>query len=286
MAFSELHQKTISEYAVQTAHKNLAKIGLFSHTFTELDGRYGESVAVPVYNLSACADFDADTNNYGSGVNEIGGVTVSLDKHLVKSVAITDKQLAFTGINWAKDTAVALADNLTRGVNSYVFGLINSTNCPLSASFDATSKQAVANLYTTAEENDIPVDRAVVVLNPAQFAKVLGNSVDYSIVGNTDYITTGVIERLFGFKGFVCSSNLPDSAKGAIILDEAMGIASKWLAPMTEGAYPEAWAITGEDGFTLGARRFMDLNKGYDMFAMDALFGAKLLQADKVVRLV
>lgn len=285
MAFSDLQQKAISEYAVQAAHKNLAKLGLFSHTFTELDGRYGEAVAVPVYNLSACADFDADSNNYGSGVNEIGGVTVSLDKHLVKSVAITDKQIAFTGINWAKDTGIALADNLTRGINAYVFGLINATNCPLSASFDATSKSAVANLYATAEDNDIPVDRAVVVLNPTQFAKVLG-LVDYNTVGNTDYITTGVIERLFGFKGFVCSSNLPDSAKGAIILDEAMGIASKYLAPMTPGAYPEAWAVTGEDGFTLGARRFMDLNKGYDMFAMDALFGAKLLQSDKVVRLV
>lgn len=285
MAFSDLQQKAISEYAVQAAHKNLAKLNLFAHTFTELDGRYGESIAVPVYDLSASADFVAGTNDYGSGVNEVGGVVVSLDKHLVKSVSITDKELAYTGINWAKDTGVALADRLTRDVNSYVFSLINSTNCPLSTSFDATSKSVIANLYAIAQDNDIPVDKAVVALNTTQFAKVL-QTVDYSMVGSGDYIKTAMIEGLVGFKGFVCVNNLPESANGAIILDEAIGIASKYLAPMTEGAYPEAWSISDENGFTLGARRFMDLNKGADIFAMDALFGAKLLQPKKVVRLV
>lgn len=285
MAFNDLQQKAVSEYAIHAAHKNLAKLQLFSHTFTELDGRPGESIAVPVYDLSASADFVAGSNDYGTAVNEVGGLLVSLDKHLVKSVSITDKDLAYTGINWAKDTGSALAERLTRDVNAYVFGLINSTNCPLSSSFDATAKSVVANLYATAEDNDIPVDKAIVVLNPTQYAKVLG-MVEYNVIGNGDYITTGVINGLFGFKGFVCSSNLPDSAKGAIILDEAMGIASKYLAPMTEGAYPEAWAITADDGFTMGARRFMNLNTGADIFAMDALFGAKLLQPTKVVRLV
>lgn len=285
MAFNDLQQKAISEYAVFAAHKNLAKLQLFSHTFTELEGRPGESIAVPVYDLSAAAAFDIDSNNYGSGTNGVGGMLISLDQHLVKSVAITDKDLAFTGINWARDTASALAESLTRSINSYTFGLINETNCELTASFSATAKSAVADLYAVAEANDIPVDKAIVVLNPTQFAKVLA-LVDYSMVGNSDYITTGVINNLFGFKAFVCSSNLPTGNVGCIILDEAMGIASKYLAPMTPDAYPESWAMTGESGFTLGARRFMDLNKGSNIFAMDCLFGAKLLQPNKVVRLV
>lgn len=285
MAFNELQQKTISEYAVFAAHKNLAKLQLFSHTFTELEGRPGESIAVPVYDLSAAAAFNADTNNYGSGTNEVGGMLINLDQHLVKSVAITDKQLAFTGISWARDTASALAESLTRGINSYVFGLINATNVSLSASFDATAKNVVANLYAVAEENDLPVDKCIVVLNPAQYAKVL-SLVDYSLIGTGDYLTTGVINNLFGFKAFVCSSNLPTGNKGCIILDEAMGIASKYLAPMTPDAYPEAWGITDESGLTMGARRFMDLNKGTNNFSMDVLFGAKLLQPNKVIRLV
>ena len=285
MAFSDLQMKAASEYAVFAAHKNLAKIQLFSHTFTELEGRPGESIAVPVYDLSEGADFVAGTNDYGTGNQEVGGVSVNLDKHLVKSVSITDKELAYTGINWAKDTASALAERITRDVNAYVFGQINSTNVVQEEQFDASSKQLIAKLYAMADKYDIPVDKAIVVLDPENYAKVL-SIVDYSMVGTGDYIQTGVIQGLFGFKGFVCSSNLPAGNIGAIVLDEAMGVASKYLAPMTPGAYPEAWSATDESGFTIGFRRFMDLSTGKDNFACDALFGAKLLQPTRVVRLI
>lgn len=286
MAFNDLQQKVISEYAVYAAHRNLAPIKLFSHTFTDLDGRPGESVGVAVYDLSASAEFNPESNNYGTGVNEIGGMLINLDQHLVKSVAITDKQIAFTGIDWVRNTSSALAENLSRGVNKAVFNLVNSTNCPLSASFDASSKQTIANLYSIAEENDIPADKSVVVLSPSQFAKVLG-LVDYSMVGSGDYVKTGVIDGgLFGFKAFVCSSNLPENAKGAIMLSESIGVVSKYLAPATVDAYPEAFAIKDESGFTFGLRRFMNLDKGTDMFAMDVLFGCKCLQPNKIVRLV
>ena len=284
MAFSDLQLKAASESAVMAAHANIAKLALFAHTFTELDGRPGESIAVPVYDLSASGEFVAGTNDYGSGANEVGGMLVQLDKHIVKSISITDKQLAFTGINWVKDSAYALADRITRDVNSYAFGLFNNTNVTLSATLDVSSKTAVANLYKIAADNDIPVDRAIVVLGPTDFAKVLA-IVDYNMIGSGDYIKTGVIERLFGFKAFVCSTFLPSGVKGVICLDEAMGVASKYLAPMTPGAYPEAWAATDENGFSIGFRRFMNLNTGADNFACDALFGCKLLQKDKCVLL-
>lgn len=290
MAFSDLAMKAASEYAVMAAHKNLAKLSLFSHTFTELEGRPGESIAVPVYDLSASADFQAGTNDYGTGTNEVGGLLVTLDKHLVKSVSIADKQLAFTGINWVKDTAGALAERITRDINTYTFGLINSTNCTLSAEISSyigatPAKTSVAGLVSLAETNDIPADRCVLALAPAYFAKVLG-LVDYNMIGSGDYIKTGVIENLFGFKGVVMTSALPNGTNGAIILDEAMGLASKYLAPVTPDAYPQAWAATDDNGFTVGFRRFMDLATGSNKFAVDALFGAKLLQPTKVVRLV
>lgn len=289
MAFNDLQQKAASEYAVFAAHKNLAKLSLFSHTFTELEGRPGESIAVPVYDLSAGGEFVAGTNDYGTGVNEVGGLLVELDKHYVKSVSITDKELAYTGINWVRDTSAALAERITRDINAYTFGLINATNVTASAAIStylgATPSLAdFSGLYALAENSDIPVDRCVVVLNPTYYSKVLP-LVTYNMVGKEDYIETGVIRGLIGFKGVVCSSNLPEGTVGAILLDEAMGLASKYLAPMTPGAYPEAWSATSDEGFTIGFRRFMDLNTGSDKFAVDALFGAKLLQPTKCVRL-
>lgn len=284
MAFSDLALKAASESAIMAAHKNIAKLSLFAKNFSELTGQPGNSIAVPVYNLSAAAAFDAVNNNYCTGSNEIGGELITLNQHLVKSVSITDVEQAETGIRWASDTAAALADTLTRGVNAYVFGLINSTNVTLSADTPAT-KAAVAGLYAIAEQNDIPVDNAVVALAPTQFATILGQ-LDANVYGGSEAIRLGLIPGLYGFKGFVCTSNLPTGTNGAIIAADAIGVASRYLYPGTEGAYPEAWAATDEDGFTIGYRRFMDLCSGSNKFAADCLFGAKILQADKIVRLV
>ena len=284
MAFSDLALKAASESAIMAAHKNIAKLSLFAKNFSELNGQPGKSIAVPVYNLSAAAAFDAVNNNYCTGSNEIGGELITLDQHLVKSVSITDIEEAETGIRWASDTAAALADTLTRGVNAYVFGLINATNVTLSADTPAT-KAAVAGLYAIAEQNDIPVDRAVVALAPTQFATVLGQ-LDANVYGGSEAIRLGLIPGLYGFKGFVCTSNLPEGTNGAIICDSAVGVASRYLYPGTEGAYPEAWSATDEDGFTIGYRRFMDLCTGTNKFAADVLFGAKILQPSKIVRLV
>lgn len=283
MAFSDLALKAASESAVIAAHKNLAKISLFAKNFSELQGVPGKSIAVPVYDLSAAAAFTAD-NNYGTGGNEIGGELITLDQHLVKSVSITDVEEAETGIRWASDTSYALADMLTRGVNDYVFGLINATNVELSAA-TPTSKATVAGLYAIAEDNDIPVDQCVVALKPTQFAGVL-SCLDYTVYGSDEAIRNGVIPGLYGFKGFVCAPNLPEGVNGAVICDTAVGVASRYLFPGTEGAYPQAWAATDDSGFTIGYRRFMDLAMGSNKFAADCLFGAKLLQPSKIVRLV
>lgn len=285
MAFSDLALKAASESAIIAAHKNLAKLSLFAKNFSELQGVPGKSVAVPVYNLSAAAAFVAGSNDYATGVNEIGGELITLDQHLVKSVAITDVEEAETGIRWAADTSYALADMLTRGVNDYVFGLINATNCPLSADTNLSSKTVIAQLGTTASDNDIPVDGAIVALKPQYFYGVCGQ-LDSCIYGSPDAIRFGVIPELFGFKGFVCAPNLPEGVNGAIICETAVGIASRYLAPGTEGAYPEVWTATDESGFTIGYRRFMDLGTGSNKFAADVLFGAKVLQPSKIVRLV
>ena len=287
--FTDLQQRAASEYAVFAAHKNLAKLSLFSHTFSELEGRPGEAVAVPVYDLSASSDFIAGTNDYGSGTNEIDGLLVHLDKRLVKSVSIEEKELAFTGINWVRDTAAALAERITRDINEYVFKQINSTNVTTTADISAylgdnATIGTFAQLGAVAETNDIPADKCVIALAPAYFYKAVGLA-PYQTVGTEDYIQTGVINNLFGFKGVVCTSNLPAGTVGAVILDEAIGVASKYLAPMTPEAYPEAWSATSEEGFTIGFRRFMDLAQGVNKFAVDALFGAKLLQPSKIIRL-
>lgn len=295
--FSDLAVKAMSEYAVFTAHKNLAKISLFSHTFTELNGRPGETIAVPVYDLTSGTDFDPTTNNYGTNSNETGGLLVTLNKHYVKSVGITDADLAFTGINWARDTAGALAERATRDINEYVFKTALAGDSDTSADINTNALSAAsylpavdanfsaynfAKLYAVTEGKDIPVDKSILILSPDHFAQIL-SLVDYKMVGTGTYIETGILPGMFGFKGIIASNFLPTGWEGAIVLDEALGIASKYLAPMTAGAYPQAWSATDDNGFTVGFRRFMDLASGRNNFAIEALYGAKVLQPKKII---
>ena len=229
--FDDLKMKVAAEASIQAMHAEMAKLKDFVHDYTELEGRKGEAIAVPVIDLSASAEFNADTNNYCNGQNEVDGALVNLDKHFVKSVMITDRQLAATDFNWLRDIATAETNVIARSINQYVFGLINETNCPLSATLDVTSKTAVANLYKIATDNDIPVGDAVVVLGPADYAKVL-SYLDSNVYGGSEAIREGRIPGLYGFRAFVCSTFLNEGVKGAIVSRDAIGLASRYLEPM------------------------------------------------------
>ena len=282
--FDDLKMKVAAEASIQAMHAEMAKLQDFVHDYTELEGRKGEAIAVPVIDLSASAEFNADTNNYCNGQNEVDGALVNLDKHFVKSVMITDRQLAATDFNWLRDIATAETNVIARSINKYVFGLINETNCPLSATLDVSSKTAVANLYKIATDNDIPVGDAVVVLGPVDYAKVL-SYLDSNVYGGSEAIREGRIPGLYGFRSFVSSTFLPEGVKGAIVSRDAIGLASRYLEPM-EGAYPDAWRASDGDIATIGFRHFANLCTGRRYLACEALFGAKVLQKNKIIRLV
>ena len=131
--FNDLQMKVTSEFALQALHARLEPVVDFAHNFRDLEDRKGASIVIPVFDLSAAADFNASTNNYFSGVNEIDAATVTLDKHIVKSLAITDRNLAETEVQFNRDGGMAIGDVIGRGIYNYVLGLLNDTNVTLSA---------------------------------------------------------------------------------------------------------------------------------------------------------
>lgn len=141
-AFSDLKMKVMSESALGAIYPELVKLQDFAHTYSELEERPGTAIVIPVYDLSAASDFNEQSNNYSGGTNEIKAANVLLNKHLVKSVSITDRDIAETGVQFVKDAAAGIASVLGRGLNAYVFGMMNETNLPLSAEFDVGTKAA------------------------------------------------------------------------------------------------------------------------------------------------
>lgn len=283
--FSDLQMKVASEATIQAMEAELCKLTDFAHSFQELEGRKGDAIAVPVVKLEDASSFDEDSNNYADGTNEVDGLIVNLDKHIVKSVSITDKELAATDFNWLRDIVYAETQVIGKKLNKDAIALVGDASVTLSAELDTSAKTAVASLYATAADNDINPYEAVLVLEPASFAKVLGLIGDVSVYGGTEAVRNGRIPGLFGFKAVLCSTFLPSGVKGAIIGANAIGLVSRYLEPMG-GAYPAAWKASTEQGFTIGFRGFADLATGRRYLAAEALYGVKILDAARICKLV
>lgn len=284
--FSDLKLKVMSESALQAIYPELVRLQDFAKTYSELEDRPGASIVIPTYDLSAAADFVAGTNDYGSGVNEISAANVTLNKHLVKSVAITDRDIADTGISFVKDAAAGIASVIGRGLNQYVFNMMNATNLPLSAELNLGTKAGSTNLYKIAADNGLDVADSIVVLNPTQFSKLLPY-VDFMQYGGVEAIRYGYVPGYAGFKSVVCTTYLPDGVDGVIINRNTVGIASRYLAPLA-GAYPQTWkAVDPNSGFSIGFRLFADLKTGTRYLAGEALCGAAIFYGGtKAVRLI
>lgn len=285
-AFSDLKMKVMAESALQAIYPELVKLQDFAKNYSELEDRPGSAIVIPTYDLSAAADFNAESNNYASGVNEIKAANVQLNKHLVKSVAITDRDIADTGVQFVKDAAAGIASVIGRGLNQYVMGMFNSTNIPLSASINLSTKAGTTNLYKVAADNGLDVADSIVILNPTQFAALLPH-VDFMQYGGVEAIRYGYVPGYAGFKSVVCSTYLPDGVDGVIVNRNTVGIASRYLAPLA-GAYPSAWkAVDPNSSFTIGFRLFADLATGTRYLAGEALVGASVFYGGtKAVRLV
>lgn len=284
--FSDLQMKIMSESALQAIYPELVRIQDFAKTFSEAETTPGTAIVVPVYDFSEAADFNLSSNNYCAGANEISASSVLLNKHIHKAVKVTARDIAETGINFLRDATAGIASILGRGINKYVFGQMNATNIPVSASVDLSTKAGATNLYKTAAENGLDVGDSVVVLDPTEYAKLLQH-VDFMQYGGTEAIRYGYVPGFVGFKSVVCSTYLPEGVKGVIINRNSVGIAARTL-PVIPGAYPSTWIATDPtSGLPIRFRYFSSLCDGSFNLDGEVVMGASVFYAgSKAVRLV
>lgn len=282
MAFSDLQMRTTSDFALQTLYAKLAPIKDFAHNFRDLEDRKGASIVIPVFNLSAAADFDADSNNYCNGQTEMDAATVNLSSHLVKQFMYTDRDVAETEVQWFRDVGYATGDAIGRGIYNTVIGLLNDTNVTLSAESDLSAKSDFAGLVDTTYANQLDIGNTVLMLGPTYFANLLG-TLDAYVYGGPEAIRGGYVPGLYGFKSVVCAPGLADGWKGALVDANSIGVASRYLAPMA-GAYVDAWkASDPNSGLTIGYRSFANLCTGRRYLDAEVLFGAKIIRPTGIV---
>ena len=282
MAFSDLQMRTTSDFALQTLYAKLAPIKDFAHNFRDLEDRKGASIVIPVFDLSAAADFNADSNNYCNGQTEMDAATVNLSSHLVKQFMYTDRDVAETEVQWFRDVGYATGDAIGRGIYNTVIGLLNDTNVTLSAESSLSAKSDFAGLVDTVYANQLDIGNTVLMLGPTYFANLLG-TLDAYVYGGPEAIRGGYVPGLYGFKSVVCAPGLAAGWKGALVDANSIGVASRYLAPMA-GAYVDAWkASDPNSGLTIGYRSFANLCTGRRYLDAEVLFGAKIIRPTGIV---
>lgn len=285
MAFSNAQIEVISRSAIDAVHADFVRLNDFALDLTDLEEAPGTVVKVPVFELSGAADFNEDTNNYCSGVDEGNFLDVSLNKHLVKSVAITDRALAETQVAWYQHMGRGIGTVLAEGIQSTIFGAMNATNVPTEVSADLSTKAPIASLVKVTVEANLPVSESIVVLNPTEYSKVLAAIGDSYVYGGNEVIRYGYIPGLYGFRRFVQSNYLPQGVKGVILSRSSLAVASRYLAPQP-GAYVDTFKATDPDtGITLGFRSFTELCKGKRFLAGEVLMGFAI-KSNRAIRIV
>ena len=289
-----------AEKAIEAAHKALVKVGLFSTDFSADAVQPGSTMKVPVFTPAAAAQFDATTNNYATVDGSVAYQSVTFGNHVKHTFAFTDTDfLLVKGQQFWANAGRASGTAVSMAIATAVSGLINKTNIPKSGSpfssknevvFSSVTLAAVAAFRDKCAKIGTDPARVVLMLEPATFASVLA-LLPANAYGGTDAIRDGVIPGLFGFKAAVENSYLTtasgENLVGALVPEDSIVVAGRTIEVQSPRVYQEVGYTTDEaSGLTLGLRRFGDPKTGENFASVEALFGAALVQAPKIIRLV
>ena len=123
-----LQLKIAAEKAIQTAHKAVAPLKLFATSFSAAESTQGSAIRVPVFNIGAAAEFNADSNNYAGTTQDVTGVDVNLDKHFVKSVYYTDRDMVECNVDFFTEAGRGIGEQLGRAAVKQVTGMLTNSN--------------------------------------------------------------------------------------------------------------------------------------------------------------
>ena len=301
-------------------HKDIAKVSMFTTNFTADAAQKGSSLLIPVAIDADAADFNRDTNNYGTPNGSMRYTPMKFAHRPKHSFGFTENDFNLVnGTNFWQVSGQKSAEAVGRAIEKAVCELINKTNIPTSGE-DATeftdengnefetgtgetfssanevvmsgdlTKKSVAALRKACHDADISVRDTILALNPVKFAELL-SLLDAHMYGGTEAIRDGMIPNLYGYKAVMemgsLSADTGENLVGALIPASAIAVASRTVDVLNPKLYDEIGTATDDNsGLVLQMRRGGDWKTGDSVATVECLFGAKLVQPTKIVRLV
>ena len=257
---------------------NIARLFAFdmSADFVE----YGTTVKVPIAKAGTVQDFDISSNDFETQDGTVIYAPVVLNKAPKSTFEFKgmDKLEAPNAPYWGK-VRTAAANGVKASISTTLGGLFTAAACTGGKHVMASVTKA-----TVAACRAACLGRCadtVLGLCPEYYNGLL-SLLDADILGAQDAIKNGYIGGLYGFKGVVQLLDLPDGIKGAIIPADSVAIASRAFPVGEESCYAEYGTVSDEFGFTLTVLRHGSAAKGKGFLNVVALWGAALVQPDKI----
>lgn len=292
---SALVREVVSNAALSSFADYLLPMSTFAIDFGGEIGAKGQTVNVPVYNSYTAGDFAGDYTTNAS--NDVGAVTVTVNKHKYKTISLTDLENANNGAGSTRWEMFGqkLGEALALSVFQDVLSLVTAANFGTAAITSASSAfdtDDVVDLKALCDADKMPKSGRGLVLADGHFNALLKDSgvKNAANYGSTDGIQQGMIPNLVGYKTWQ-SGAIPANSENLVgfgATESAIAMAMRYLVPQRGGDGYDAVAQLQDPvtGAVLGMREWVDPATGTAYMTLEANYGYSVGQEDALTRIV
>ena len=289
-----MQARIFADSAISKFNQFLAPISAFSVGFNAEAARKGDTIRVPVFPTVTAGTYNG---SYSGTDQTITGVDISLTDHAQYSVAFTDRELAESPADYFAGMGAQLGRAVARKVLETVMAKITAANygsatgdklVVAEASFAATS---VTSIRQKLAAKGIPAGDAALILSIGNYASLLNsNNVLAYALGNSDAVSKGEINGIYGFQKAIESNIIPANAEnltGFACAKQALGVGMRYLAPQSNVGLIDAGMVSEESsGVTLGIRVIPEPLAGKVHYSVECLHGSAVTDGSSLVRVL
>lgn len=289
MANTFITPDIIARSALATLYNTTVLLPLVNRDFeSEFDGHVGDTVTYRKPTTFSVNEFTSSITVQNATETTD---TVTLDKHLDVSFAVTSKELTLELPDFSGRLLAPAMEAIAQDVDGRIAeALVDAATAPVadgSTAPNAAFRTADARL-TRAK---MPYANRAAVLSPEAASDVLGDELFVSAekAGTTDGLRDASIGQAFGFptyktQVFGYGSGDKGQADGVAFHRDALTFVSRTLAlPMGVGSNQAA--VASYKGLGIRVVKDYDINSKTDIISLDILIGIKALRAGAAVEL-
>jgi hypothetical protein len=257
----------------------LAPLRAFSRDLSGATAAVGNAVYVPRIDAVTATTFNQSYTGTGGTVNTI---TVSLDKHRIQTIDLTDVQQLNSSAAKIENFARQQGQALAKIVLQDIWSVITTTNFGAAVVTTAASnwsKTQVRALRKQLSQSNVDLSQVSLVLDTETHDALLGDSTinQAYAYGGAEAIREGRIPRLMGFN--VYESNVIPlnsiSLTAFACHPDAIAVAMRNINTVVpDGVYQGLETLTDRaSGISMGYRRYYDGGTGKVYASVECLFG-------------